>query len=126
MKNEDLKLWAEDQCILRRLALETLLEGRTTFISPFTGTRKSVLDLLNLKRIDNLGCLKGCFLPDGYCDFLPYMTRDQVIGKLATSKHVDRDFPSYFVLSGGDELEVFKIGGPGNLTRVFKKKIKRK
>ena len=125
---EDLGLWAEDQEKLRELALEALVSGRTTFISPFTGTRKSVLDLLNLRRVGTSPVIEAGVLPHGPFSLMNGWSRDLLLEDLAAlgNDYGKKAFPVYFSLLDRDELEVFKVERPGSLERVFKKRVKRK
>ena len=127
---EDLGLWAEDQEKLRELALEALVSGRTTFISPFTGTRKSVLDLLDLRNLEDPYDkeVRPAFLPYNTLDFIHAPTREELFKDLTNP---DLDFteggaPRYFALLKGGRLELFRLGNLGSPERVFKRKIKRK
>ena len=125
---EDLNLWVEDQEKLRELAFESLLEGSLTFISPFTGTRKSVLDTLNLRRVGTSPVIEAGVLPHGPFSLMNGWSRDLLLEDLAAlgNDYGKNAFPAYFSLLDRDELEVFKVERPGSLERVFKRKIKRK
>ena len=123
---EDLNLWAEDQARLQELALEALVSGRTTFISPFTGARKSALDIFGLKRRDSSSVIKAGVLPGGPLSSMHGWTREGLLRELVDRNPFLGRFPGFFVLSEGDRLEVFRVGELGSPERVFKRKIKRK
>jgi hypothetical protein len=125
---EDLSLWVEDQYRLKELAFEALVSGQLTFVSPFTGTRKSVLDTLDLRRVGRSQVIEAGVLPHGPFSLMNGWSRDLLLEDLSVlgNDYGKNPFPSYFSLLEGDELEIFKVERLGSLKRVFKKKIKRK